>query len=71
MLSYEQWQQLEKSNTTQDILAIANFGNQFPRAMREYQERKRTEELKRREILQIKDRNKRQDAIARNLTLFQ
>lgn len=68
---YEHWRRLKQSNDPQDFMDFINFGRLNPSIASDYENRERVEQKKREQIMAIQDRNERQDAIARNLALFQ
>lgn len=71
MLTFKEWKKIENSGSLRDMNKVIDFKTQYPLIASEYQRHKEAEELKRREIMDIKDMNERLDAIARNLALFE
>lgn len=71
MLSFKEWKRIENSGSLKEMNRIIEFKMQYPLIASEYQHRKAEEERKRAEIMSIRDMRERQDAIARNIALFQ
>lgn len=71
MLTFQEWKKIENSKSLKDMNKVIDFKTQYPLIASEYQQRNEAEEQKRHEIMQIEDARERQEAIARNLALFQ
>lgn len=70
MLTFQEWKKIQRGSSLKEMSVAVDFKKQYPLIDKEYQQRKETEEKKRREIMAIKDGRERQEAIARNLELF-
>lgn len=70
-MTYQEWKRMRKCTLTPDILAVHNFEKQNPAKAAEYKKRLATEQEKRSEIANIKDRAARLRAIQNNMELFQ
>lgn len=69
-MTFSEWKKINRSNLTGDRIKIMEFSRTYPQLSAQYVKRLKEEAAKVQEIMSIKDRAKRREAIAKNPTLF-
>lgn len=69
-MTYETWRALQKTQMHEDAIKVKRFENENPGLASAYKQRSIAEEKKRRKIMEIKDPDERQMAIAKNMGIF-
>lgn len=69
-MDYEKWRALQKTQMYEDSIKVKNFESENPGLASAYKQRSIAEDVKRREIMSIKDPEERQMAIAKNVNIF-
>lgn len=69
-MTYETWKALLRTRMHEDAIKVKRFENENPGLAAAYKQRSIAEEKKRRKIMEIKDPDERQMAIAKNMDIF-